>query len=201
LQTNGIIGANSTINDLYLNIKPEYMICPNCKKETPPNAAFCQFCGTSLTAETSPPTQPSATPAPTTNAVAEVPITLQIQTAAIPFDGNASRVELFVRIVWNLLIGLISFLYGLGFGIIIFVYSIVAGILNIINFFIILITAKRWKTAFEWQAKLIQKNITYYTRLYNYTMRRAPYFGLMIDKRPSLDMEPDPSTTPGGSPA
>jgi hypothetical protein len=198
---NGVIGANSTINDLYLNIKPEYMICPNCNKESPPDATFCPFCGASLTAEPSPPPQPPATPAPTTKAVAEVPIALQIQTATIQFDEKASRVELFVRIVWNFLIGLISFLYALGFFIIIFVYSIVAGILNIINFFIILITAKRWKTAFDWQAKLIQKNITYYTRLYNYTTRRAPYFGLMIDKRPTLDMEPEPPKTPGGSPA
>ncbi|MEM2916945.1 MAG: hypothetical protein QXN63_01125 [Candidatus Bathyarchaeia archaeon] len=87
------------------------------------------------------------------------------------------------------------------FGIIILVYGIIALILNIINFFIILITGKRWKTAFDWQAKLITKSAIYYTRLYNYWMRRAPYFGLMTDKRPDLGMEPEPSKTPGGFPA
>jgi hypothetical protein len=187
------------------------MTCPKCKKESPPNAAFCQFCGSSLTAEPAPPkvqtvtpaptTKPPAIPAPTTTLVTDVPISLQIQTATISFDENADRLELFVRIVWNFLIGLISFLYGIGFGIIILVYTIIAGVLNIINFFVILITAKRWKTAFEWQAKLIQKSIIYQTRLSNYTIRRGPYFGLMVDKRPSLDMEPDPTTTSGGSPA
>jgi hypothetical protein len=124
------------------------MICPNCKQDVSPNAAFCSFCGTSLTAEITPPTQPSNSSAPTTNTVAEVPISFQIQTAAIPFHENASRTELFVRIVWNFLIGLISLLYAIGFGIIILAYGIVAGILNIINFFIILITGKRWKTRF-----------------------------------------------------
>jgi hypothetical protein len=124
-----------------------------------------------------------------------------VQTATIPFDEKASRLELIVRIVWGLLMGIVGFIYGLVFGIIILVYSIIAGILNIINFFIILITGKRWKTAFDWQAKLITKSATYYTRLYNYGMRRAPYQGLMIDRRPSLEMESEPSKTPGGSPA
>jgi hypothetical protein len=131
----------------------------------------------------------------------EVPISFIVQTAVIPFDERASRVELFVRILWSLLIGLIGFVYSLVFGIIILVYSIVAGILNFINFFIILITARRWKTAFVWQAKLIQKMGTYYAQLNNFSMRRAPYLGLMTDQRPKLEMEPAPSTTSGGSPA
>ncbi|MEM2972473.1 MAG: hypothetical protein QW270_08685 [Candidatus Bathyarchaeia archaeon] len=96
---------------------------------------------------------------------------------------------------------MVSFVYSLAFGIIMLVYGIVALILNIINFFVILITGKRWKTAFNWQAKLITKSVTYYTRLYNYGMRRAPYFGLMIDKRPDLGMEPEPTKTSGGSTA
>ena len=145
------------------------MTCPKCNKESPPNAAFCQFCGTSLKAEPSPPKEQPATPAPTTKPpvtpaktakpavppaptttlVTEVPISLQVQKATISFEENADRVELFVRIVWNFLIGLISFLYGIGFGIIILVYTVIAGVLNIINFFVILITAKRWKPAFE----------------------------------------------------
>jgi hypothetical protein len=195
------MGVNSTTNDLYLKMKSECMICPNCSKESPPNATFCPFCGTSLTAEITPPTQPSNSSVPTTNKEVEVPISFQIQTAAIPFHENASRTELFVRIVWNFLIGLISLLYAIGFGIIILAYGIVAGILNIVNFFIILITGKRWKTAFIWQAKFIEKYMIYYIRLYNYTTRRAPYFGLMIEQRPSLDMEPEASKTSGGSPA
>lgn len=183
------------------------LYCPNCGKEVPQRAVFCKFCGVSLTNVPPPPmSQPvPPPPAPTVplppTAVGEVPISYQVQTAVIPFDDKASRLELFVRILWNLLTGLIGFIYGLVFGIIILIYSFVAGILNFINFFIILITAKRWKTAFVWQAKLIQKMATYYAQLNNYTMRRSPYFGLMTDRRPKLEMEPAPSTTPGGSPA
>jgi len=167
--------------------------CPNCGKEVPPGAAYCRFCGVSLTA------MPTSTVQPPV--VSEVPISYQVQTAVIPFDERASRLELLVRIVWSWLIGLVGFIYGLGFVIIIWVYGFVAGILNAINFIIILITAKRWKTAFDWQAKLIQKSATYYARLNNYQMRRAPYLGLMIDRRPPLEMEPEPAKTPGGSPA
>jgi len=177
--------------------------CTNCGKEAPQGVGFCPFCGMNLT-NTSPspiaPTPASTVPLPPPGA-AEVPISYIVQTAVIPFDEKASRLELFVRILWSLLIGLIGFIYSLVFGIIILVYGIVAGILNLINFFIILITAKRWKTAFVWQAKLIQKMGTYYAQLNNFTMRRAPYFGLMIDRRPKLEMEPAPSTTPNGSPA
>lgn len=168
--------------------------CPNCGREVPSGAAFCSYCGASLTAMPPP-------PPPTPPAMVEVPISYQIQTATIFFDEKASRLELIVRIVWNFLIGLVGFVYGLAFGIIILFYSVAAGILNIINFIKILITGKRWRTAFSWQAKLIDKSATYYTRLYNYWMRRAPYFGLMIDKRPSIKMEPEPSKTPGGTPA
>ena len=179
--------------------------CPNCGKEVPPSVAFCPSCGMNLTAVPSPsmppPTAPVSAQTLQSPVVAEIPISYQVQTAVIPFDEGASRLELFVRIVWGWLIGLVGVIYGLGFGIIIFAYGLVAGILNVINFFIILITAKRWKTAFDWQAQLIQKSATYYARLYNYTMRRAPYFGLMIDRRPLLEMEPAPSTTPRGSPA
>ena len=170
--------------------------CSKCNKETRTDTAFCPFCGTSLAAVPSPGSQSMPSPE-----VPEVPISYQIQTATIPFDEKASRVELFVRILWSILIGLVGFVYSLVFGIIILVYGIVAYILDIINFFIILITGKRWKTAFNWQSKLITKSATYYTRLYNYSMRRAPYFGLMIDKRPDVGMEPEASKTSGGSPA
>jgi hypothetical protein len=147
-------------------------------------------------AVTSSQTMPSSQPV-----VEEVPISYIIQTATIPFDEKASRLELLVRIIWLFLTWLVSFVYSLVFGILILIYTIIASILNVINFFIILITGKRWKTAFNWQAKLIKNSATYYTRLYNYTMRRAPYFGLMTDKRPELGMESEPSKTPGGSPA
>jgi len=166
-------------------------ICLNCGKEASFGATFCVYCGASLI----------AMPPPPSSAIAEVPISYQIQTATILFDEKASRLELIVRIIWSLLISLVSFVYGLAFGIIILFYSLAAGILNIINFIKILITGKRWKTAFDWQAKLINKSATYYARLYNYGMRRAPYFGLMTDKRPPLEMEPEPSKTPGGTPA
>jgi len=171
--------------------------CPNCGKEMPPDATFCPSCGASATALPPPPPPPLPQPMP----VEEIPISYIIQTATIPFNEKASRIELLVRIFWNILTGLIGFVYSLAFGILILFYGIVALILNVINFFVILITGKRWRTAFNWQAKLITKSATYYTRLYNYGMRRAPYFGLMTDKRPTLEMEPEPSKTPGGAPA
>lgn len=177
------------------------MNCPNCgKKIDNEDATFCSFCGTSLTAAPPPNQQPTSSVQASTTVI-EVPIALQVQTAVISFDASASRLELLVRIVWTFLTNLIFFVYGLGFGIIVLVYSFVAGILNIIHFIVILITGKRWKPAVNWQAKLIQKSVTYSTRIVNYNMRRAPYFGLIIDRRPSLEMEPRPSTTTGGSPA
>lgn len=175
--------------------------CPNCGKEVNPSTSFCPHCGASLAANSEVPPTPTNTVVNASPEAATVPITFQIQTADIPFDGSASRVELFVRILWYFLTGLIGMVYGIIFGIIIAVYSIVAGILNFINFWIILITGKRWKTAFDWSAQLIQKAMTYYTRLYNFSMRRAPYMGLMIDQRPKLEMEPEAATTTGGSPA
>ncbi|MEM1607599.1 MAG: zinc ribbon domain-containing protein [Candidatus Bathyarchaeia archaeon] len=167
-------------------------ICPNCGREVPLEAAFCSYCGASLTAAPPPPPPPT---------FVEVPISYQIQTATIFFDEKASRLELIVRIIWGFLISLVGFIYGLAFSFIILFYSIAAGILNLINFIKILITGKRWRTAFNWQARLIDKSATYYARLYNYWMRRTPYFGLMIDKRPELKMEQAPSRTPGGAPA
>jgi hypothetical protein len=178
------------------------LVCTNCGKEAPKGSSFCPFCGMRSTDTSPSPTVPTpASTVPLPPSAVEVPISYIVQTAVISFDQKASRLELFVRILWSFFIGIIGFIYGLIFGIIIFLYSIVAGILNLINFFIVLITGKRWKTAFVWQAKLIQKMGTYYPRLYNFTMRRAPYFGLMTDRRPTLEMEPTPSTTSGGSPA
>jgi hypothetical protein len=177
------------------------MSCPNCAKVAPPGATFCSFCGASLTVLPPPPVWSPSASVQASTTVIEVPIALQVQTAIISFAESASRLELLVRILWSFLTNVIVFLYGIGFGIIVFVYSFVAGILNIIHFIIILITGKRWKTAVDWQAQLIQKSITYSTRISNYSMRRAPYLGLMIDRRPSLEMEPNPATTTGGSPA
>jgi hypothetical protein len=165
------------------------VICPNCGKEAPSEAAFCSYCGTSLTA------------IPPPQYITEVPAYYQIQTATIIFDEKASRFELLVRIIWGFLISLVSFIYGLAFGIIVLFYSLTAAILNTINFIKILITGKRWKTAFDWQAKLINKSANYYIRIYNYLIRRAPYLGLMTDKRPPLDMEKETSKMSKGSSA
>lgn len=176
--------------------------CPNCGKEVHVSAVFCSSFGVNLNAmppPPPPPPPPQTTPYPPI--ATEVPISYVVQTTTISFEEKASRLELLARILWYILTGLVGFVYALVFGIIILVYGIIALILNIVNFFKILITGKRWKTAFEWQSKLITKSATYNTRLYNYWMRRAPYFGLMIDKRPDLGMEPEPSKTPGGSPA
>ena len=175
--------------------------CPNCGKEVDPNKPFCPSCGASIAATSQKPPMPNSTVINASPQATVVPITFQAQTANIQFDASASRLELFVRILWYFLNAIIVFAYGLVFGIIIAIYGFVAGILNFINFWIILITGKRWKTAFDWSAKLIQKAITYYARLFNFALRRAPYMGLMIDQRPKLTMEPEPATTTGGSPA
>jgi len=168
--------------------------CPDCGKKIPTGTVICPSCGKSLNAA-----QPPTAPAPgSTEPLPQsvvIPISYQIQTAAVPFEAKASRLELFVRIVWEILIDLVLFIYSLVYGIILLFYGIIAGILHIINWFIILITARRWKTAFDWQAKLIQKSATYYARLISYTMQRAPYLRLMTDQRPSLEMESEPSTT------
>lgn len=165
--------------------------CPNCGRETSADVTLCPYCGASLT----------ALPPPPPPVVIEVPISYVVQTATISFDEKASRFELLVRILWLFLAGLVGFVYSLVFGIIILIYGVIASILNTLNFFIILIAGKHWKTAFDWQLKLITKSAIYYARLYNYWMRRAPYFGLMTDKRPDLEMEPEPSRATGGSPA
>jgi len=141
---------------------------------------------------------PPPPPPPSMQYVVEIPLSYQIQTSTIVFEEKASRLELLVRILWSFLTTLVGLVYSLVFGIILAVYSIVASILNIINFFAILITGKRWKPAFNWQLKLITKSATLNARLYNYSLRRMPYFGLMTDKRPPLEMEPEPSKTPVG---
>ncbi|MGB9741254.1 MAG: hypothetical protein ACP5IM_07125 [Candidatus Bathyarchaeia archaeon] len=173
----------------------------NAKKKMPADATSRQFYRVSLTTVPPPPPPPPPQTMPYPPVVEDVPVSYVVQTATISFEEKASRLELLVRILWYILTGLVGFVYSLVFGIIILVYGIIASILNIISFFKILITGKRWKIAFDWQAKLIAKSVNYNTRLYNYWMRRAPYFGLMIDKRTGLGMEPEPSKTPGGSPA
>jgi len=175
--------------------------CPNCGKEAPQEYSFaCLFCGKSLSTAPPPPAPEPTSTAPLPQSTV-VPISYQVQTTMIPFDVKASRLELFVRIVWGLLFGLVFFVYALCYGIVILLYGIVAGILNFFNFFMILILARRWDYAFVWQAKLIQRSATYYARLNNYMMQRTPYLRLMTDRRSPFEMEREPDTVPGKPPS
>ncbi len=107
--------------------------------------------------------------------------------AELPFDPKASRVELFVRIVWGLLYMIVNFVYAIVFTVIIFVFSFVALILSGIQWLIILFAGKRWQAAFDWNAKtMYERTIPYYVRLYNYSLRFLPYLHWMTDKRPTL---------------
>ena len=110
--------------------------------------------------------------------------------AELPFDPKASRVELFVRIVWMFLYLIVSVVYSIVFMVIIFVFYIVASILEGIQWLVILFVGKRWQPAFDWSAKAIyERYIPYNVRLANYHVRFTPYMAWMTDKRPPLGFD------------
>lgn len=80
------------------------------------------------------------------------------------YDEKASRIELFVRI-----------LYAIPVGIILFLYSIIAGIFLVLQWLIILFLGKRS----EGFNDLIKGYLQYYVHLIS-------YFSLMTDKRPGV---------------
>lgn len=138
------------------------------------------------------PKQPSGT--------IEVPVGYKIVTAKIPFVEKASRLEtLIIRPIWMIPIGLVTILYALGFTIIVALYAIAAYILMIFNWLSSFFLGHRMQVSFNWSAKFISANFRYMTRLANYSTRRMPYFMMMTDQRPSLNMEPDVNKEAGGS--
>jgi hypothetical protein len=84
------------------------------------------------------------------------------------FEQNASRVELFVRIVYWILIGIVLWVYG-----------ILAGICLLIQWFHILILGQRN----EGLGRFIQGYTEYYVHVMNYTF-------FFTDKRPNILPEP-----------
>ena len=103
------------------------------------------------------------------------------------FTSPASRIELFVRIVWFIVAALIYTVYSIVLSIIIFVFYAIAMVLNTINWFYILIFGKRWETAFKWSAEAIYNRYVKYTiYMFNYMLRQIPYLLLMTDSRPEL---------------
>ena len=83
------------------------------------------------------------------------------------FEQEASRLELFVRIIYSIIIGII-----LG------IYSIVAGICQVLQWILILITGKR----VEGLNNVIQGYV-------QYTIQVVRYITLLSDERPGLTPE------------
>jgi cellulose synthase/poly-beta-1,6-N-acetylglucosamine synthase-like glycosyltransferase len=103
------------------------------------------------------------------------------------FTSPASRIELFVRIIWIIVAGLVLIAYNIVYSIIIIVFYVIAMILNIVNWFYILIFGKRWEAAFNWSAETIyNRYVRYMIYIFNYMLRQAPYQLLMTDSRPEL---------------
>ena len=124
----------------------------------------------------------------------------KIVTAKVPFDKKASRLEaLIIRPIWMIPVTIVMMLYAIGFTIIIALYSIAAYILWFFNLLSSFFLGRRLQVAFNWSAKFLETNFRLMTRLTNYSYRRMPYFMMMTDKRPSLNMEPNANKEAGGS--
>jgi hypothetical protein len=80
------------------------------------------------------------------------------------YDEKASRIELFVRILYAIPVGIILFLYG-----------IIAGIFLVLQWLIILFLGKRSESFNDF----IKGYLQYYVHLIS-------YFSLMTDKRPGV---------------
>lgn len=129
----------------------------------------------------------------------EVPVSLKVQTAFIPFNPKASRIEVIVRMIWYFLILLIGMLYAVVAYIIVALYSIPTMILYLISNIVSFILGKRIRAGFNWAQKFMNMYAKWYIRILNYFLRRTPYMMLMIDQRPKLGMDPEPEFERGGS--
>lgn len=117
--------------------------------------------------------------------IIQVPVSFKIQTAAIPFDPKASRIELvFIRWLWSLF----SFpfiIFGIAwFSFILAILFLLSFIFNTFNVLTMFLFGRRLGFAFNTSAKLIEKKAVFLAKICNYIMRRQPYFDLLTDKRP-----------------
>ncbi len=141
----------------------------------------------------------SPAPKPVSDIV-EVPVGYKLVMAKVPFNGKAKRLEaLIIRPFWLLAFVLVMMVYSLIYTVIILVYALVAGILLFFNWLSSFFLARRLHVGFIWAAKFLQMSFRLGTKLNNYSARRMPYFLMMTDKRPSLDMEKEPEKESGGS--
>ncbi len=80
------------------------------------------------------------------------------------YEEEAGRIELFIRIIYSVIIGIVLSIYGF-----------IAGICMIIQFFIILIMGRRSHTLSD----IIRGYLEYYVHI-------LPYTSFMTDERPGI---------------
>lgn len=170
------------------------MRCPTCGALLDPRTGYCYRCQTYVQPQAVQPSGYGYTTRYPARPREEMgyPIVsfLSLQPSRHPFIEKASRLELFIRIVWGILIVIVLGVYSIVYHIIILVYSIIAWVLGVIHLFYILILGKRWPTACKWVAKAVyEEAIPRYLQLWNYALKRYPYLLLLSDDRPSLGMD------------
>ncbi|HPY59925.1 MAG TPA: DUF4389 domain-containing protein [Methanospirillum sp.] len=84
------------------------------------------------------------------------------------YEEKAGRLELFIRIIYSFIIGIVLTVYGF-----------IAGICMFIQFFVILILGRRSQTLSD----LIQGYLEYYVHI-------LPYTSFMTDERPGIFPSP-----------
>lgn len=80
------------------------------------------------------------------------------------YEEKASRIELFIRIIYSIIIGIVLSIYGF-----------IAGICLIIQFFVVLILGRRSRSLSDF----IQGYLEYYVHILSYT-------SFMTDERPGI---------------
>lgn len=80
------------------------------------------------------------------------------------YEEKASRIELFIRIIYSIIIGIVLSIYGF-----------IAGICLIIQFFVVLILGRRSQSLSDF----IQGYLEYYVHILSYT-------SFMTDERPGI---------------
>lgn len=113
----------------------------------------------------------------------------EMKEGTLSFEKKASRLELLIRIFYTFFLGLVYFIYSIGYSIIIMILGLFAAFVNFLNWWYILFFGKRWEFAFEFtRSYFYDYTIRYYLTLLNYWMRYVPYSMLMTDERPPLGM-------------
>lgn len=130
----------------------------------------------------------------------EVPVGYKLVMAKVPFDSKASRLEtLIIRPIWSIPFTIVMLVYMIIYMIVVLVYSFVAQVLMCFNWLSSFFLARRLQSAFNWAAKALNIQFRLMTKVSNYAARRAPYFWMMTDKRPSLGMETEADKETTGS--